>query len=121
MTFVIPYICIYIIILKLEQEYEVPGLSLYHTHTHTQTHTSLVAQSAGPAEFTDCFSAEWWGSPNEFPGYNIRQSECDPLVTLELWGMWSTPSLPSLLVLVRPGVLAPDRVLSMGQREQFDI
>ena len=36
---------------------------------------------------------------------------------LDLWGMQSTPSLPSLPGPLRPGVLAPDRVLSMGQIE----
>ena len=33
---------------------------------------------------------------------------------LELWGMWSTPSLLSLPGLLWPGVVAPNRVLSMG-------
>ena len=36
---------------------------------------------------------------------------------LELWGMQSTPSLPSLPGLLWPGVVAPDRVLSMCQIE----
>ena len=36
---------------------------------------------------------------------------------LELWVMQSTPSLPSLLGPLCPGVVAPDRVLSMGQIE----
>ena len=36
---------------------------------------------------------------------------------LELWGIQSTPSLPSLPDLFRSGVVAPDRVLSMGQIE----
>ena len=36
---------------------------------------------------------------------------------LELWGMQSIPSLPSLPGPLRPGVVAPDRVLSMGQIE----
>ena len=40
---------------------------------------------------------------------------------LELWGMWSTPSLPSLLGPLWLGVIAPDRVLCMGQIELFDI
>ena len=34
---------------------------------------------------------------------------------LELWGMQSAPSLPSLLGPLWPGVVAPDRVLSMGK------
>ncbi len=36
---------------------------------------------------------------------------------LEFWGMWSTPSWPSLPGLLWPGVVAPDRVQSMGQIE----
>ena len=40
---------------------------------------------------------------------------------LELWGMWSVPLLPSLPVPLWPGVVTPDRVLSMGQIELFDI
>ena len=36
---------------------------------------------------------------------------------LELWRMWSIPSLP----LLWPGVVAPGRVLSMCQIELFDI
>ena len=37
---------------------------------------------------------------------------------LELWGMRSVPLLPSLPGPLWPGVLAPDRILSMGQIEQ---
>ena len=36
---------------------------------------------------------------------------------LELWGLQSTISLPSLLGPLWPGVVAPDRVLSMVQIE----
>ena len=39
----------------------------------------------------------------------------------ELWGMLSTLSLTSLLGPFSLGVVAPDRVLSMGQIELFDI
>ena len=37
---------------------------------------------------------------------------------LEIWRMLSTPSLPLLSGSLWPGVVAPDRVLSMGQKEQ---
>ena len=40
---------------------------------------------------------------------------------LELWGMLCTPSLQSLSSTLWPGVVAPDRVLSMDQIELFDI
>ena len=33
---------------------------------------------------------------------------------LELWGMQGTPPSPSLPGPLRPGVVAPDRALSMG-------
>ena len=59
--------------------------------------------------------------PNEYPGYDIKQSDDEVPVMLELWGMWSTPSLPSLSGLLWRGVVAPKRVLSRGQIEQFDI
>ena len=36
---------------------------------------------------------------------------------LDLWGMWSTPSLSSIPGSLWPGALVPDRVLSMGQVE----
>ena len=36
---------------------------------------------------------------------------------LELWGVYSTLSLPSLPDSLWPGVAAPDRVLSMGKIE----
>ena len=38
-----------------------------------------------------------------------------------LWGMQGTPSLPSLPGPLWPGIVAPDRVLSMDQIELFDI
>ena len=61
-------------------------------------------------------------SPNECPGYDIKQSDGEDPVMRELWKMQSIP--PSLLLLpgpLGPGLVAPDRVLSMGQIELFDI
>ena len=43
------------------------------------------------------------------------------LVMLELWGIWSTPSLPLLPGPLWLGVVAPEMVLSMGQIELFKI
>ena len=40
---------------------------------------------------------------------------------LELWGMYSTTSLPSLQGPLWSGVVALDRVQSMGQIELFEI
>ena len=54
---------------------------------------------------------------NECPGYDIKQSDGEVPVMLVLLRMRSTPSLLSLPVPLWPGVVAPDRVLSMGQIE----
>ena len=39
---------------------------------------------------------------------------------IELWGMQSTPSLPLLPGPLCPDIVAPDRILSIGQIELFD-
>ncbi len=54
---------------------------------------------------------------NECPGYDTEQSDGEVPVMLEFWEMQSTPSLPSLPDPFRPRMVAPDRVLSMGQIE----
>ena len=74
-----------------------------------------MAQSAGAVEYTNCISAEESDlPPNECPEYDIKQSDAEAPVMLELWGMWSTPSLLLLPGPLWPGVVEPDRVLSMG-------
>ena len=50
---------------------------------------------------------------NECPGYDTKQSDGESPVMLELWGMRSTPSLPSLPGPLWPGMVAPDKPLSM--------
>ena len=49
--------------------------------------------------------------PHGCPGYNTKQSDGEVPVMLELWGMQSTPSLPSLPGPLWPGVVVPYRVL----------
>ena len=56
-------------------------------------------------------------SPNKYPGYDTKQSDGEVPMMLELWGMKSTPLLPLLPGPLLPGVVAPDRVPSMGQIE----
>ena len=51
--------------------------------------------------------------PNECPVYDTKQSDEKVPAVLELLGMRSTPSLPSLPGPLWPRVVAPDRVLSM--------
>ncbi len=61
-----------------------------------------IAKSAEAIEYTEC------------PWYDAKQSDGEAPVMLELWGMRSTPSF------ISPqwsGVVAPDRVRSMGQIE----
>ena len=58
---------------------------------------------------------------NEFPGYDTKQSDGEAPVILEIWGMQSTPTLPSLPCLLRPEVVTPDKVLSMSQIKLFGI
>ena len=51
---------------------------------------------------------------NECPWYDCKQSDGEVQAMLELWEMESTPSLPLLPGPLWPGVVAPDRALSMG-------
>ena len=72
----------------------------------------MIAQSALAEEYTDCTSTH-----NDCPGYNIKQSDGEVPVMLELWGMQSTHSLSSLLCPLWPRVVVPDWVLFMDQIE----
>ena len=74
-----------------------------------------MSTSVSP-EYTDCTFAEGGGlrPPNECPGYDIKQSDCEVPVMLGPWGIWGTISLPLLHGPLWPSVVAPDRALSMG-------
>ena len=75
-----------------------------------------VAQSAGAVEYTDCTSAKGVNpTPNVHPRYDTKLDVEVP-VMLELWEMRSTPLLPSFPGALWPRVVAPNRVLSMGQK-----
>ena len=80
-----------------------------------------IAQSVGAVEYTNCISAEEWGPSNECSGYDINQPDSEAPEMLEHWGMRSTPFLLSLPGSLWPGVVVPDRVISIGQIELFDI
>ena len=66
-------------------------------------------------EYTDCISAEGYDPAIEYPRYDTKQSDGEVPVMLELWGMRSTPSLPSYPGPFWLGVVAPYKALSMGQ------
>ena len=74
-------------------------------------------------EYTECVSAEGQDLRyiNECPGYDTKQSDGEISIMLELRGMRSTPSLPSLPGPLWPVVVAPDRVLSLVKIQLFDI
>ena len=103
-------------------------LSLFLAHildTHTYTYicwytftNPSVVQSAGALDYTDCFSAGVLAPPtNKYPGYDTKQFNNDFPVKLELWRIQSTPSLISLPGPLWPGVVKPERVLSLSQIE----
>ena len=54
--------------------------------------------------------------PTSVPGYDTKLPVGETPV-LELWGMWSIPSLPLLQGPLWPGVVVPDSILSMNQIE----
>ena len=56
--------------------------------------------------------------PNKCPGYDTKPFDGEAPIMLKPWGMWSTPSLP--LLPLYPGVVASDKLLSMGQIELLD-
>ena len=58
--------------------------------------------------------------PNECPGYDIKQSD-DKAPSSDIWEVSSSPSLQLLPGPLSPGVVAPNRVLSMGQIKLLDI
>ena len=54
---------------------------------------NYLVQSAGGAEYTYCICAEEYDTYSEFPVNDTKQSNGEAPVTLELWEVWSTPSL----------------------------
>ena len=54
---------------------------------------------------------------NECPRYDTKKSDVEFPIMRVLWGMRSTPSLPSLPVPLWPRFVTTNRVLSIGQIE----
>ena len=54
---------------------------------------------------------------NEYPAYDTQKSKGEVPMMIGLWGMQSTPSLPSLPCPLWPRVVAPDRAQPMGQTD----
>ena len=57
--------------------------------------------------------------PNKCPVYDTKQSDGEVPVMQELWGMRSTLSISSLPDPLWPGMVEPDKTLSMGQIELY--
>ncbi len=74
----------------------------------------IFAQSAEVVEYTDCTSSQGYDLPNECRGYDTKKSDGEVPVMLGLRRIQSTPSLPSIPGPLWPGMVAPDRALSMG-------
>ena len=87
---------------------------ILYTHLHVCRH--IYIYMCETVEYINCTSAEEYNPPpNMCSGYDIKHSDSEVLVMQEIWGIRSTPLLLSL-----PGplwfiVVAPDRVLCMGQ------
>ena len=73
-----------------------------------------IVKLAVAVEYTDCISVDVWDSPNKCSGYDTKQSDDEASLTQELWGMSSIPLSPLLPSPLCLGVVAPERVLSMG-------
>ncbi len=74
----------------------------------------FLAQSAGTVELPTAPLQRGKKKLTSALRYDTKQSDGEVPAILELWGMRSTPSLPSLPGSLWPGVVAPDRALSMG-------
>ena len=70
---------------------------------------------ARAVEYADCRGVR---PLNECPGYDTKPSDGEA-PGLELWGMWTTPSLPLVPSPPWTGMLVPDRVPCMGQIKLF--
>ena len=93
-----------------------------HTHTHARKHTtdSCTCVHVRTYALTHIKTLAHFcrgvrpPSHNECPGYDTKQSDGEVPVMLRPWGIRSTPSLPLLRGPLWPGVVAPDRALSIS-------
>ena len=82
--------------------------------------SQLILSSGGVVEHTVCVSAKQYDLPiNQCPGYEIKLSDGFAPV-LEIWGIRSSPSFSFLPSPLLSGVVVPDKVISMDQKEIFD-
>ena len=60
---------------------------LFHTVRYLTHRWTPYRYGPGVIEYTYCFSAEGLDSPCKCPGYDIKRSNEEALVMLELWSM----------------------------------
>ena len=89
------------------RNYSVHIVSIIHFHTLP----SLVGYSCRIQRLHLCRGVT---PPPECPGYDIKQSDGEAS-TLEIW---ENVEYPFIAITARSTLIAPDRVLSMGQLEQ---
>ena len=75
---------------------------------------SILSQSVGATEYTES-PQKGRLLPTSILIYDTKQSDVDGSVKLQPWGMQSPPLLLSIPGPLKPGVVAPDGVLFMGQ------
>ena len=86
------------------------GMVLESKHHYPGYPNITFALSAGAVKYTNILCGGVSNSPpNEFPGYDTKQSDGEVTVMLELWVMRSTPLLPLLPGPLWPGVVIPDK------------
>ena len=85
--------------------------SISHFLTLSNPHSNSVCPVGWDSKiYWLLFYEEVRAPANECPGYDTKQFDGEVPVMLELWGMWSTLSLPSLPSPRWRGVVAPDKV-----------
>ena len=67
-----------------------------------------ITELAGTVVYTDCISVEGYPLFNECSGYDIKPSDGEAPVMLEIWEIWSTLSLTLHLGPLWPKVVVPD-------------
>ena len=87
----------------------------------TEWDITIETQSAGAVTQQQLYLYRRIRPPNVCPGNVTYKSDGEAPVILVFWGMWITPSMTLLPDPLGPGVVAPDRVLSMGRIELLDI
>ena len=65
---------------------------------HPWESITAIAQLVEAVEYKNCtfLEKDKTLTPNKGPKYDTKQSDGEVPKMLELWGMWSTPSLPLL-------------------------